>query len=205
MGSREDREDYMRRQEEDHDLLRMRDPNYGHGRMDQKGQPHSIAQPSVDVPRYWDDPAVMNYKAIAWNIIPRVMYWFRVVFGKDNLVAHDPIERALRFLEEAQELAQAVGVSRHQAEQLVAYTWSRPKGEVGQEVGGVGITLANLCGVLGLDFMMLTEQELERIQLPEVMEKIRSKQVSKQLHGIGGAPVQEPIKDQHDFDPPWQV
>lgn len=200
MGSREnyeDRETYMRRQEEDHDLLRMRDPN--HGRMDQKGQPHSIAQSSVDVPRYWDDPTIMKYKAIAWNIIPRVMYWFRVVFGKDNLVAHDPIERALRFLEEAQELAQAVGVSRNQAEQLVAYTWSRPKGEVGQEVGGVGITFANLCGVLGLDFMMLTEQELERIQLPEVMEKIRNKQVSKQLHGIGGSPVDS------EESPPWEV
>ena len=115
--------------------------------------------------------------------------WLGTVFQSAAPEAMDPIERALRFLEESQELAQSLGVTREQALQLVEYTWSRPVGEPPQEVGGSLVTLASLCDCVDIDMIQAGWTEFYRCHKPEVMEKIRNKQVTKQLHGIGGTPV----------------
>jgi hypothetical protein len=53
-------------------------------------------------------------------------------------------ERALRFLEEAMELAQACDLSKADTAAMMDYVYSRPPGAVPDEIGGVLMTLAPL-------------------------------------------------------------
>jgi hypothetical protein len=73
-------------------------------------------------------------------------------------------------------------MTREEAHALVDYTWSRPKGERFQEVGGVMVTLAALCLANGLDMHAAGETELARITEPATMERIRAKQAAKPKH-----------------------
>ncbi len=91
-----------------------------------------------------------------------------------------PGERTQRFLEEALELAQATGsVSVEQVHRLVDYVFQRPVGDVTQELGGAYVSLRALAAVLQRDAGKLGLNELKRIQLPEVQERIRRRQVEK--------------------------
>jgi hypothetical protein len=105
-----------------------------------------------------------------------------------NEAAH-PVERRRRFGEESIELLQACGMPIDELQAIVKYVYGRPPGEPGQEVGGVMVTLAQLCEIRGINYGAEAIKELERIDTPELIEKIRGKQVSKQLHGIGGTPL----------------
>lgn len=89
----------------------------------------------------------------------KVVDWLRACFGD---VSRDREERTHRFLEEAIELAQASGCSKLAAMQLVDYVYSRPKGEIDQEVGGVMVTLAGLCSASGIDMQEAADHELAR-------------------------------------------
>lgn len=110
----------------------------------------------------------------------RVQPWMLACFGAK--ISADKLERNHRFFEEAGELVQACGMTREEAHALVDYTWSRPVGESTQEVGGVMITLAALCLANGLDMHSAGETELERINVPETVAKIRAKQAAKPKH-----------------------
>lgn len=77
----------------------------------------------------------------------RVSHWADACFGPESKL--DRVERMHRFLEEALELAQACGCTRHEAEQLLNYVFSRPIGDPEQEVGGAETTLALLCTAWG--------------------------------------------------------
>lgn len=70
--------------------------------------------------------------------------------------------RALRFAEEAIELAQACGVSEDRAAELVRIVYSRPPGMVWQEVGGSMVTLTVLCHALGVDLEEAFQIEVRR-------------------------------------------
>ena len=111
----------------------------------------------------------------------QVAQWCRDCFG--NAIAFDTSERNFRFLEEALELVQSLDCTKEDALQLVDYVYGREAGDPGQEVGGVMITLAALtaANLLGLDASAV--QELERIQKPEIVDKIRSKHLSKSHPG----------------------
>ncbi len=86
---------------------------------------------------------------------------------------------ALAALEEALELVQACGCAAAEAHQLVDYVYGRPQGDVNQEVGGVMVTLAALCLANGVDMHAGGEAELARINVPETVRKIRTKQATK--------------------------
>ncbi|WP_197056576.1 MULTISPECIES: hypothetical protein [Luteibacter] len=88
-------------------------------------------------------------------------------------------ERGDRLLEEVLELLQSKGYDRVRVATLVDYVFSRPAGEPSQEVGGVMVTLAGYCWIAGLDMHADGERELDRINQPEVMAKIRAKQEAK--------------------------
>ncbi|MGR9296994.1 hypothetical protein ACU8L5_17040 [Rhizobium leguminosarum] len=105
----------------------------------------------------------------------RVMEWMLACFPPSS--AADRSERSHRFLEEALELAQASGCSRDDALSLVHYVFSRPVGEVGQETGGVLVTLAALGNAHELDIEEAGERELARNW--DRIEKIRAKQAMK--------------------------
>jgi NTP pyrophosphatase (non-canonical NTP hydrolase) len=88
-------------------------------------------------------------------------------------------ERAYRFFEEAGELFQAMGMTREDALKIVDYVYGRPVGEKPQEVGGVMITLLALCSQQNIDVEQELFREYTRITKPEIMNKIRSKQIAK--------------------------
>ncbi|MHD0644625.1 hypothetical protein ACYPKM_03160 [Pseudomonas aeruginosa] len=101
--------------------------------------------------------------------------WVRACFGEQQ--EKDLSERRNRFLEEALELGQASGMHKEDALALVDYVFSREKGEVKQEVGGVMTTLAALCNVENIDIKSAAAEELGRIQ--KRIKEIRAKHASK--------------------------
>ena len=105
----------------------------------------------------------------------RVAPWILACFGP--AIAADKAERNHRFLEEALELVQACGSTREEAHRLVDYVYSRPIGEIGQEVGGVMLTLAALCLAQGEDMDAAGEAELARVWTK--IDAIREKQARK--------------------------
>lgn len=108
----------------------------------------------------------------------RVAAWMDECFTP--AIKADRLERCDRFIEEALELVQTEPTfSADRAHALVDYVFGRPVGEGEQEVGGVGVTLAALCGPFGIDMMAAFERELDRITAPEVIAKIRAKQAAK--------------------------
>ncbi len=92
-----------------------------------------------------------------------VRAWVVNCFGP--AIAGDVPERTWRFFEEATE--------------LVDYVFSRPKGEPGQEIGGVMVTLSALYGAINLKLAEESMKELLRIERPEVMRIIQEKQANK--------------------------
>lgn len=107
----------------------------------------------------------------------RVAAWMLECFGPE--ITKDRIERADRFVEEALELAQSIGWTADRGHALVDYVFGRPVGEVGQEVGGVMVTLAALCNVFEIDIEAEAKREVDRITRPEIVLKIRAKQAAK--------------------------
>lgn len=107
----------------------------------------------------------------------RVEPWFRHCFPPE--VCNNKTERAHRFFEEATELCQTTKMTREEAHRLVDYVYDRPVGAQHQEIGGVMVTLAAFCIAHQHDMHQCGEFELERINDPEVTEKIRAKQAAK--------------------------
>lgn len=107
----------------------------------------------------------------------RVHQWMLACFGAE--IAADKTERNHRFLEEALELVQAGGCTASEAHELVDYVFGRPVGDNDQEVGGVVVTLAALCNAFDLSMLAAAEREIERINRPAMVEKIRAKQAAK--------------------------
>jgi NTP pyrophosphatase (non-canonical NTP hydrolase) len=111
----------------------------------------------------------------------RVAEWLAACFPR--AVRADREERMHRFLEEALELAQAIGCSSEDAHRLADYVFSRPIGRPEVEVGGVMVTLAALCAAAGIDMNNAADRELDRNWAR--IDAIRGKQANK--------PVQSPL------------
>lgn len=109
----------------------------------------------------------------------RVKPWLLACFGEE--IATDKVERNHRFMEEALELVQSTGCTKSEVLQLVDYVFGREIGEVQQEVGGVMVTLAGLCGAHGISMHECGEVELTRVWTK--VEKIRAKQKAKPKYG----------------------
>ena len=101
----------------------------------------------------------------------RVDTWLRETFGER--VPYDKTQRNHRFLEEALELVQACHCSREEAHKLVDYVFSRPRGELRQEVGGAVLSLAALCNAQGVNMDECGEAGLQEVweRIPEIREK----------------------------------
>lgn len=112
----------------------------------------------------------------------RILAWAVAAFGE---VAKDPKERAKRFIEEAVELAQAMGVYEDEVLRIVRYVYDRPIGDTFQEVGGVSLTLLALCESIGLAADDAEWHELDRVLKIDIA-KLRAKQNAKAAAGVGG-------------------
>ncbi len=70
--------------------------------------------------------------------------------------------RALRLAEEAVELAQCLKVPQATMHKLIDTVYSRPEGNVAQELGGVLVTTSVLIELFGLNVDKVFEMELKR-------------------------------------------
>jgi len=106
-----------------------------------------------------------------------VAAWVERVFGAESLATE---ERALRFVEEAVELAQASGLSAERVRAVAEHVYARPTGEVAREVGGVGVTLIALCAVLGVSAEDEEAAEVARVFAvdPEHMRERNERKVA---------------------------
>ncbi|WP_349998102.1 hypothetical protein [Stenotrophomonas lacuserhaii] len=138
-------------------------------------------------------PEVVDFQA-------GVADWARKCFERP--LYHNMTERGDRLLEEVLELLQSKGYDSARVRTLVDYVYGRPIGEPAQEVGGVMVTLAAYCSVAGLSMMADGQAELDRINQPDVMARIRAKQEAKNaLHfdtplpaGAGAAAEEWPLE-----------
>jgi NTP pyrophosphatase (non-canonical NTP hydrolase) len=110
----------------------------------------------------------------------RVAQWVQRVLGVDCLM--NPQERALRLVEEAVELAQVEGLTTAEVGRVVDRVFSRPMGEREQEVGGIGVTLLAYCYATDIDFELLTQREVERVERLDP-NRIREKHLQKAIAG----------------------
>lgn len=134
----------------------------------------------------------------------RVHGWLRYVFGPH--AAEHKVTRAIKFLEEALELAQACGISKDSARHVTNMVYSNAPGAIAQEIGGTVITLAALSHALGYDYTAEGLAEMKRVESPEAIEKIKSKdqikkdklEFQKQIDGVwigAGFPIESAPKD----------
>lgn len=113
-----------------------------------------------------------------------VMKWAVSTFGP---VAEMPVERAMRLVEEAIEICQCYAVDKSAIVRIVDRVYSRPCGELHQEIGGVAITLDALAENAGWSVTTEAEREFDRItSLPR--EHFRKKQTAKAIDGTAGMP-----------------
>lgn len=108
-----------------------------------------------------------------------VRKWVLKCFGQK--IADDMVERSFRFLEEALELVQSVGCTKEQSLALVDYVYNRPVGDTRQEIGGVMVTLHAFACAADINVEAEAIIELERVDNPETIAKIRKKQASKRV------------------------
>lgn len=91
----------------------------------------------------------------------RALMWAEQTFGP---VALDPEERALRFVEEAIELANALNVSHVTLQAIVSRVWNKDRGDVARELGQTQLTLELLSKAIGISADDEALKEFYRIQ-----------------------------------------
>jgi hypothetical protein len=87
--------------------------------------------------------------------------WTTEAFGQEQAISLQ--QRALRMLEEAVELYQACGAPADMAHRLFDYVFSRPVGDVAQEVGGLSVTVLALSAAAGISAEAEEVREVERV------------------------------------------
>lgn len=110
------------------------------------------------------------------DVQTEVAFWMSDTFTPD--VINNRQVRALRFLEEALELTQALDLSPHDATRILAHVYSRPKErQVAKGVGGVIITLAALCN--SVDVQMDGAYSADLIRCWQDKDAIAARQAGK--------------------------
>ncbi|WP_244475506.1 hypothetical protein [Rhizobium sp. Leaf311] len=120
-------------------------------------------------------------------------YQSRVEAAHYALFHDDPTdiaERNARCFEESIETAQAFGMTEDEAIALVKYTFSRPVGDPAKEIGAKVLTAFSLGVIANIDVMAAAEADLEKLQRPETIERIRAKRATR--HGRGPLPGFDP-------------
>ena len=117
----------------------------------------------------------------------KIFDWCKEVFGD---VSATPYERALRFLEEAIELAQASGVIRDDAIRLAHHVYNAPCGSVDKEAGAVSVTLLAYCESVGLSADDEEQREVARVTGMD-REKMRDRYLNKVRLGLAAPPMEK--------------
>jgi hypothetical protein len=91
----------------------------------------------------------------------KVVDWGIDAFGKDHMTSVE--QRGLRMVEEAIEAAQAAGCDPAALHHLILYVYSKPVGDLRQEVGGTQVCLMALANAAGFSADQAEQQEIERV------------------------------------------
>jgi len=118
------------------------------------------------------------------GIRSRIAAWVTRSFGEPNLMSKR--ERALRVVEEAVELGQALNLTLAEVCKVVDRVYERPAGSVENEVAGTMLTLLSLTVPLGIDPIEVTTTELRRIE-NLAPSHFRAKHLAKVAAGTGEA------------------
>ena len=114
------------------------------------------------------------------NYQKEVGEWMDATFPQN--VVENPVERALRLLEEALEVSQSAGLPQEAALKLVNYVYGREPGHMPKEIGGVMVAAAALCNALSIDMEASAESELARCWT--IIDKVRAKWAQKNAQGV---------------------
>lgn len=87
--------------------------------------------------------------------------WAESAFGREEATGIP--QRGLRLLEEAIEAFQACGGDEAIAQKLVAFVFGRPPGTIGQELGGVAVTVLALAAAAKLSADQEEAREIHRV------------------------------------------
>ena len=131
-------------------------PMCGHGTQESQGW---SAQCEAGVPE--PAPSLLNDPQMRAIRQKMVADWVERAFGAKQ--RSDVQHRAIRLLEEVIELYQATGAPIHMAHQLIDYVFSRPVGDLAQELGGVGVTVLALAAAADLDADAEERREVARV------------------------------------------
>lgn len=112
-----------------------------------------------------------------------VHQWCEETFGWSH--AYNKRTRALRFLEEAIELYQAMDGDIPTAKNLLEYVFRNKPGDIRQEMGGVGITLLALGQMMGISADNAEADEFVRVQAKS-KEHFQARNQVKVDAGFGG-------------------
>lgn len=107
--------------------------------------------------------------------------WARAAFGHEQ--ATNLTQRGLRLLEEAIELFQACDGEVEMAHKLVDYVFGREVGELGQEIGGVSVTLLALAAAAGTSADWQERLEVDRV-LSKPIEEFTKRNAAKNAAGF---------------------
>lgn len=87
--------------------------------------------------------------------------WCIAAFGDDH--ARSIEQRGIRLVEEAIEAGQAAGCSAEMIHRLVDHIYTKPVGDLRQELGGVGVTVLACAEAAGIDADEAERDEVERV------------------------------------------
>lgn len=119
----------------------------------------------------------------------RVRRWVNYTLGEQAMT---PRARALRLVEEAIEVGQCCGLSSLDVERLTGLVYSKPRGDVAQEIGGVAVCLFGVAAAFEMRVAPLAEAELVRIESGPA-RKFRDRERQNVAHGVGVEPKAEPV------------
>lgn len=115
-----------------------------------------------------------------------------------------PKIRALRLLEEALEYSQAENVTEDEVALIIRQVYDRAPGQPSQEIAGVLVCSILAANRIGHDAEQLLLVEFERIMTPEMMEKIRRRNINGEKIGFEPCPLdqlhQNGVRALHEAD-----
>jgi hypothetical protein len=118
----------------------------------------------------------------------RALIWAIGVFGP---IAANPVERATRFIEEALELAQSIGVPAARAAAIHARVYARAPGFSTMEIGQAALTLELLAEAIGMNLDASADAELARVRAIS-NEEWQRRHEAKVRAGIAGVAAPKP-------------
>ena len=118
--------------------------------------------------------------------------WAELAFGREEATGLP--QRGLRLLEEAIEVFQACGAPAELAHELVTHVFKRPCGMIGQELGGVAVSLLALAAAAGRSADAEECLEIHRV-LTRPVEDFSRRNAAKNAAGfkISAAPAPEVV------------